>query len=59
MARALCCGGAESLPSLSNSVMKPPALVVSLRFSHKSGHTCYWVVAVDVLGQEGPPSSPV
>jgi hypothetical protein len=40
-------------------MMKPPALVVSLRFSHKSGHTRYWVIAVDVLGQEGPPSSPV
>jgi hypothetical protein len=27
-------------------------------FTHKSGQTRFWVVAVDVLGQEGQPSSP-
>jgi hypothetical protein len=28
-------------------------------FTHKSAQTRYWIVAVDVLGQEGVPSSPV
>lgn len=34
--------------------------IITATFTHKSaGPTRYWVTAIDALGQEGPPSSPV
>ena len=38
-------------------VTKEP--IQATTFTHKSAQTRYWIVPVDVLGQEGAPSSPV
>ena len=41
-----------------NIVRLTPQPIEATTFTHTSGETRFWVVAVDALGQEGEPSSP-
>jgi hypothetical protein len=41
-----------------NIVRLTPEPIQATTFTHTSGETRFWVVAVDALGQEGEPSSP-